>query len=163
MRSLLARMLDTFRRRALDREIDNEIAVHLELATSEMEAGGMNRDAARKAALRDFGGVARAMEADRDVRSFPALEHLRADLRDALRGFRRTPTTTIVLILTIAIGIGIGVTTAIFGVVYGVLLKPSITYIGVSIALAVVTLVATYLPARRASRVQPVTALRSSV
>lgn len=161
MRSLLARMLDTFRRRALDREIDNEIAVHLELATSEMEAGGMNRDAARKAALRDFGGVARAMEADRDVRSFPALEHLRADLRDALRGFRRTPTTTIVLILTIAIGIG--VTTAIFGVVYGVLLKPSITYIGVSIALAVVTLVATYLPARRASRVQPVTALRSSV
>lgn len=122
MRSLLARMLDALQGRRLDREIDNEIAVHLELAMSEMEARGMSRDAARRAARKEFGGVTQAKEADRDVRSFRALEHLRADIRDAVRGFRRTPATTIALILTLALGIG--VTTAIFSVVYGVLLKP---------------------------------------
>ena len=115
-------MADTVHRRRLDRELDNEIAVHLELAAAEMEARGMTRDAARRAARKEFGGVSQAKEADREVRGFAVLEHLQADVRDAVRGFRRTPTTTIVLILTIALGIG--ATTAIFSVVYGVLLKP---------------------------------------
>ena len=45
MRSLLARLHDTFKRQALDRELDDEIATHLELATAEMQARGMNREA----------------------------------------------------------------------------------------------------------------------
>ena len=82
----------------------------------------MSREAARRAALMKFGGVAQAKEADREVRSFPMLERLWADVRDAVRGFRRTPASTSVVVLTLALGIG--VTTAIFSVVYGVLLKP---------------------------------------
>ena len=82
----------------------------------------MSREAARRAALMKFGGVAQAKEADREVRSFPILERLWADVRDAVRGFRRTPASTSVVVLTLALGIG--VTTAIFSVVYGVLLKP---------------------------------------
>jgi putative ABC transport system permease protein len=42
------------------------------------------------------------------------------------------------------------------------LIPSSATYAGVAIVLAAVTLLATYLPARRASRVQPIIALRSS-
>ena len=122
MRSLVARLIDTFRRRRLDREIDDEIAVHLEFAASDMQAQGMTREAARRAALKNFGGISQAKEADREVRGFPVVERLGADLRFALRGFRRTPITTGVLVLTLAIGIG--ATTAIFSVVYGVLLKP---------------------------------------
>ena len=122
MRALLTRLVDVVRGRKLDHELDSEIAVHLDLATAEMEAAGMSREAARRAALMKFGGVAQAKEADREVRSFPILERLWADVRDAVRGFRRTPASTSVVVLTLALGIG--VTTAIFSVVYGVLLKP---------------------------------------
>jgi predicted permease len=122
MRVLFARLVDTFRRRRLDRELETEIAVHLDMAAADMEAGGMSREAARRAALKKFGGVAQTKEADRDVRGFRMLEDLRADVRHALRGFRRTPASTCALVLTLALGIG--VTTAVFSVVYGVLLKP---------------------------------------
>jgi len=71
MRSLLARLHDTFKRQALDRELDDEIATHLELATAEMQARGMNREEARRAALKGFGGLFQVKEAEREVRSFP--------------------------------------------------------------------------------------------
>jgi predicted permease len=44
------------------------------------------------------------------------------DVRYTLRGFRRTPGTTAIIVLTLALGIG--ATTAIFTVVYDVLIKP---------------------------------------
>jgi putative ABC transport system permease protein len=44
---------------------------------------------------------------------------------------------------------------------YGVAPIDPATYAGVAIMLAAVTLFATYLPARRASRMQPIVALRS--
>jgi len=120
--SLFARLLDLFRRRTLDRELEHEIATHLELAAEEMQARGMDPQAARQAALRQFGGVARAQEADREVRGFAALEHLWSAARYALRGWRRSPTAISVMLLTLAVGIGS--TTAVFSVVYGVLLRP---------------------------------------
>jgi putative ABC transport system permease protein len=44
------------------------------------------------------------------------------DVRYTLRGFKRTPGTTAIIVLTLALGIG--ATTAIFTVVYDVLIKP---------------------------------------
>ena len=46
---------------------------------------------------------------------------------------------------------------------YGVRPVDPLTYVGVSIALVAVTLMAAYLPALRASRVQPTIALRSGM
>jgi ABC-type lipoprotein release transport system permease subunit len=46
---------------------------------------------------------------------------------------------------------------------YGVAPTDPATYAGVAIVLAAVTLLATYLPAHRASLVQPIVALRSGL
>ena len=46
---------------------------------------------------------------------------------------------------------------------YGVAPTDPVTYAGVAIVLGVVTLLATYLPARRASRLEPIIALRSGM
>jgi predicted permease len=65
--------------------------------------------------------------------------------------------------ITIGLGGAVLMTPAMTALLYGVGPMDPATYAAVSIALAGVTLLATYLPARRASRVQPIIALRSRV
>ena len=122
MRSLIARLRDAFRRQALDRDLDEEIATHLELAAAEMQARGMNREEAWRTARKNFGGLSQVKEADRDVRSFPGFEALWVVSRDAVRLLWKQPRFAAVAIFTLALGIG--ATTAVYSVVHGVLLKP---------------------------------------
>jgi len=68
------------------------------------------------------------------------------------------------LLTAIGLGIGFGLSLvagkALGSLLFGVTPTDSITYLGVFAVLAVVSLVACYLPARRAARIDPMQALR---
>ncbi len=99
-----------------------EMQLHLEQRTRENIAAGMAPEDARYAARRKFGGVEQVKEIAREQRGLLWLEQLAQDFRFTLRSFAKAPGFTAVAALTLALGMG--VTTALFSVVYGVLLEP---------------------------------------
>ncbi|MES2695554.1 MAG: permease prefix domain 1-containing protein, partial [Verrucomicrobiota bacterium] len=122
LRQLLFRLQPLFRRRQIERELDDELQAHVEFATEANLAAGMSPVEARRAALRELGHVESMKERYRDQRSLPWLEELLQDLRYGARQLRKAPGFALAAIATLAIGIGS--TTAIFSMVHSITLRP---------------------------------------
>jgi hypothetical protein len=108
-----------------DRELDDEIRGHLALSVKERIERGEDPEAARLAALREFGYVPAIRDSMRRVwysRWLDAAEALGRDIRFAMRSLRRAKGLAATVVVTLALGIGANA--AIFSVVRGVLLRP---------------------------------------
>ena len=115
MRTLWKRLTALFSSGSADRELSEEVEVHLEMRAAELRQQGFDPDAARAAARREFGGMDQMKEAYRDRRGMPWIESLAKDARYGLRGLRRNPAFTLAAVLSLALGIGAN--TAIFSFV----------------------------------------------
>ena len=122
MRAAVQRLLALLRRDRLDRELDEEMAAHLELAERDARAAGLSADDARRAARRALGGLDQLREAHRDARSARSLEHLWRDVRYGLRSIRRTPAACASIVMILALAIGANAT--MFSAMQAILLSP---------------------------------------
>ncbi len=122
LKGLIVRLRALVRRRRADRDLDDEIAFHLEQETAKRRRIGLSESEARRQALAVFGGVTQARETHRDARGASGVDELRGDVRYAFRVIRRSPALSVAAILTI--GIAIGANTAIFSAVNAVIIRP---------------------------------------
>jgi predicted permease len=111
-----------FRRRRAPDDFMNEIRAHLELEADRLRDSGMSQQEAEAAARRTFGNVTRARERYYEQGRWLLMDHLRQDVRFALRLLFRTPLLTTAILATLALGIGVA--SAVFSLVHAVVLRP---------------------------------------
>jgi putative ABC transport system permease protein len=111
-----------FLSRGVEAELDREVHSHLELLIAENIRAGMTPREAERAARVELGGIEQVKEDVREQQMGNWLRSVFSDCRYGLRQLRKNPGATAVMVFTLALAIG--ATTAIFSVVYGVLLRP---------------------------------------
>ena len=118
----LYRLVPYLGRRAAERDVDEELRLHLELERERQGDAGVPEDASLPAARRRLGNATLIRERTRDVWGWRWLDDLGRDARHAVRGLGRSPGFAATVALALALGIGAN--TAMFSVVYGMLIRP---------------------------------------
>ena len=116
------RLRALFARRAVERELDDELRFHIERETEKYVRDGLPRHEAERRAQMAFGGVERIKDDTRDARGLELIDSISQDIRYAWRGIRVAPGFAVAVALTL--GLGVGANVALFGVVDRLLFRP---------------------------------------
>jgi predicted permease len=103
------RLLEWFIRRRREDDLQDEIRAHLSMATADRVRDGEDPEAARRAALKEFGNVTLTRERTRQTWAGAWrlwLLDFSHDVRYSIRLLRRAPGYTLVVLTVLALGIG---------------------------------------------------------
>ena len=114
----------------LDQEVDEELALHIELRTRELVERGLDPKTARDIVLSRIGDLGQlkrtcvdlGRKRDREMRITQWLDERKADVKFALRQLKGSPAFTAVAALTLALGIGAN--SAMFALADATLIRP---------------------------------------
>ncbi|MGC2660981.1 MAG: ABC transporter permease [Bryobacteraceae bacterium] len=105
-----------------DPDLEDEIRVHTEMELEDRLGRGFSEDQAKRLLNVELGKPRVAIENIRDQEFLTWLEGCYRDLILGLRSLRNHPIFSITAMLTLALGIGVN--TLIFGLLYGLVLRP---------------------------------------
>lgn len=103
------------------RDLDEELQLHVDLRREQQMASGIDAERAQQAALRKFGNTTRIRERSTSAWGWNWLETFLQDCVYGVRSMLRTPAITIVALVSLALGIGAN--TAIFSFLDAVMLR----------------------------------------
>jgi predicted permease len=109
-------------RSAAERDIADEVEHYFAEAAASLQATGLSPEEARRAVRLKFGHAGSVQERVRAYGWENVVDSIGGDLRCGVRQMYRQPAFALAAVLTLALGIG--ATTAIFSVVYSVVIKP---------------------------------------
>ncbi len=122
MNTLFRKLRHVLRGSRHDADLREEIEAHRTLRQAALERDGLGPDDAVQASRRAMGNVTLAVEDARDVWAIRVIDSVRHDVRDAVRGLRKSLGLSAVVIGTLALGIGAN--TALFSIFNGLILRP---------------------------------------